>query len=85
MVLLNNQKLNESKKLKTIHKKELEVGFGDDSYELNEESEEEPNYDEDELINKCVSKLLKNKKFLTNDFNFSEDLNMEVQLFLKKI
>ncbi len=76
MVLLNNQKLNESKKLKTIHQEELNSGFNEESDD--ELDEEEEFSDEDELLKKCVNKILKNKKFLTtNDLNTNK-LGFEV-------
>ena len=70
MVLLNNQRLNESKKLKTIHQEELNSGFDEES---DEEPEEDEFYDDDELLKKCVNKILKDKKFLsTNDLNTNQ-------------
>lgn len=67
LVLLNNQKINESKKLKTIHQEELNAGFDEDS---EDELDEEEFYDDDEILKKCVNKILKDKKFLvTNDLN----------------
>lgn len=82
LVLLNNQKISESKKLKTIHKDELEVGFGSDSdYE---EDEEDDAVNEDDLIYKCVDKLLKTKKFYAGEFNKEEHI-FEVCYLLHKI
>lgn len=70
MVLLNNQRLNESKKLKTIHQEELNAGFDEES---DEELDEDEFYDDDELLKKCVNKILKDKKFLsTNDLNTNQ-------------
>jgi hypothetical protein len=70
LVLLNNQRLNESKKLKTIHQEELNAGFDEES---DEELDEDEFYDDDELLKKCVNKILKDKKFLsTNDLNTNQ-------------
>lgn len=75
-MLLNNQKLNESKKLKTIHQEELEAGFDQDS---DDELEEEEDFsDEDELLKKCVNKILKDKKFLTTNNLNTNTLGLEV-------
>lgn len=65
LILLNNQRINESKKLKNIHQEELNAGFDEDSDE--DEIEEEEFYDDDELLKKCVNKILKDKKFLTTN------------------
>jgi len=66
LILLNNQRINESKKLKSVHQQELNAGFDQDSDE-EEIEEEEEFYDDDELLKKCVNKLLKDKKFLTTN------------------
>lgn len=79
LVLLNNQRLNESKRLKTIHQEELNAGFDEESDE--EFEEEEEFYDDDQLLKKCVNKILKDKKFLvTNDLNTNQ-LGLEVIIF----
>jgi len=68
--LLKNKRLNESKKLKTIHQEELNAGFDEES---DEELDEDEFYDDDELLKKCVDKILKDKKFLsTNDLNTNQ-------------
>ena len=68
LVLLNNQKLNESKKLKLIHKDELEID--ENEQDDDEESEEDEIFDEDIFIKKCVKKLSKEKKIFKDENSF---------------
>ena len=68
LVLLNNQKLNESKKLKDLYKDELEID--ENNFDENEESEEDEIFDEEIFIKKCVKKLSKEKKIFKEENNF---------------
>jgi hypothetical protein len=74
LVLLNNQKLNESKKLKELHKDELEIDEND--FDENEdESEEEEIFDEENFIKKTVKKLSKEKKIFKEENKFDVIFN----------
>lgn len=68
LVLLNNQKLNESKKLKDLHKDELEID--ENNFDESEESEEDEIFDEEIFIKKCVKKLSKEKKIFKEENSF---------------
>ncbi len=77
LILLNNQRINESKKLKSVHQEELNAGFDEDSDE--DEVEEEKFFDDDELLKKCVNKILKDKKFLTTNELSLNSAELEVK------